>query len=689
MTDTKQDYKTGEAEKIKLSMADILKTENIANLLDDNQQTAISKLVMDSYDVDIEQSSDHIEDNKKFMALAMQADVIALEQGTGSKYNNSIPLLIKAAIRFYADAFPVLTKGGRIARFKPVGDDSDLEAKDENDENIIDQESGRKAVEDKGGEKLKTANRLSIFLNYILRKKMKGWNKELGRLLLTFAITGTIYRKTYFNSITRLPDSKLIDPNNLVINPSAKNMEDYPVSEILYLTPNEVTQRMNAGLYTKYSMKDLSYTGDGGNESYDSGDERKFSEENQPIQLIEQHCLLDLDGDGFKEPYIVSVSNGGSKLLSIIKRYAEKDIKKAGKGDKIIDITAKNFYTPFIFMPNPQGTFHGMGLGSILYKSSLTINSSLNQLLKSAFRANMERGFFDKDRINFGQDVIKLEDGQFQGLEVSEGSINDAFADFPAKEPSAGLFNLLTFLLDIGKEMSNINDIMTGDFPANAAPGTVLAMIQQGMKEFKVIYTNVYESLEQELYKIFEIIAEHPEDFKELYVKILDDSEVNFEKDFDLEAVDVMPSGDREVVLDSEKMAKGSFLMQFVGNQDIIQHTLLKKIFESFTIEDIDDLIKVPQPNAPDPVQVAMERESKLDEAKVENEKKRIKLAASELNNKVATAAANAEKQDVEIDKMESEVELNKAKSIKTLAEAGQEANLAEAEKLYEPETKK
>ena len=70
------------------------------------------------------------------------------------------------------------------------------------------------------------------------------------------------------------------------------------------------------------------------------------------------------------------------------------------------------------------------------------------------------------------------------------------------------------------------------------------------------------------------------------------------------------------------------------------------------------------------------------------NEQESIKLRASELQLKAATAAGNVEKQDIEGDKLESEIELNKAKTMETLTKAGKEGSIAEAERLYDPKTK-
>lgn len=669
-----------------ISLSKLLATDNIATILSEEEEKRIISIVGDTYENDKTQSAPFMDDLEKYMKLTMQ--IIEPSSTTNQKYNNNIPLILKAAIRYNADAFPALTKGKNIAKFLPAGSDKDIMALDEKGDAIINEETGEKVIELKGGEKQKKANRVQKYMNYFLRKKMKKFVPDLDKLTLIYAITGIIYKKTFFNRYTNLPDSKLVMPNNVIVNPAAEDMINYPVSEMIFYTQNEIKQKMITGEFKDYDIENLStssYTEGDANNNAGAQDVREFAKNDTPVMVIEQHCLIDLDGDGYKEPYIVTFDD--EKLLCIQKRFNKKSIRK--EGDSIIEIIPDTFWTPYKFMPDPRGTFHGLGFGFILHKFNATLNTSINQLLKAAFRANMNRGFFDKDKINWGADVLELKDNQYRGIEVIEGKIGDAFQDFQAKEPSAGLFNLLTFLLDLGKDLSNINDVLTGEFSANASPTVVLTMLQQGMKEFKVNFTRLYNSLEEELEKIYKIISEHPDLYAKDYVNYLDDPEANFKADFDLKNIDIIPAADAEIVLDSERMAKASILSQYIDNPVVNQFELMKRILTLYRIEDVDELLNEP-PNKqqPDPQVVLMQQQQEIEKRKQENEENSIKLRNAELELKSAVARGNVAKQDIEGDKLESEIELNKAKTIETLTKAGKEATLAEAEALYEPDNK-
>ena len=95
-----------------------------------------------------------------------------------------------------------------------------------------------------------------------------------------------------------------------------------------------------------------------------------------------------------------------------------------------------------------------------------------------------------------------------------------------------------------------------------------------------------------------------------------------------------------------------------------------------------------PQPNAPNPAEEMAKQQAALEERKAANEESRIKVAEADTVLKTQIAQANAAKQDVEGDKLESEIELIKAKTIETLTKAGQTATPEAADALYEPKSK-
>ena len=89
--------------------------------------------------------------------------------------------------------------------------------------------------------------------------------------------------------------------------------------------------------------------------------------------LGEQSCWLDLDNDGYKEPYAVTFDQTTGHVYRIIARYYEDDIKyvEAGKNrGKVWKIVPENYYTKFGFIPSLTAGFTILGLESCLARST-------------------------------------------------------------------------------------------------------------------------------------------------------------------------------------------------------------------------------------------------------------------------------------------------------------------------------
>ena len=78
------------------------------------------------------------------------------------------------------------------------------------------------------------------------------------------------------------------------------------------------------------------------------------------LRLVEQHCLIDLDGDGYKEPYIVTFDLGTGNMLRIVARFRWQDIEYLGKTSKIVRIRAEEYFTKYSFIPSPDGGIYDL-----------------------------------------------------------------------------------------------------------------------------------------------------------------------------------------------------------------------------------------------------------------------------------------------------------------------------------------
>jgi len=194
--------------------------------------------------------------------------------------------------------------------------------------------------------------------------------------------------------------SELIYPKHLVVNYWTKNLADAPrLTHEIQLQDNDVMERINSGLFI-----DQDYSLEIPEEETISNDihgtSQPAEDETTPNSFIEQHLWLDLDDDGYKEPYIVTY--GGGKVARIVAGFDLEGVKV--KGTKIVRIERIDYFTKYGFVPNPDGSFYDIGFGLLLGPINETINTTLNQLLDAGTMSNRSAGFLGRGaRIKGGE----------------------------------------------------------------------------------------------------------------------------------------------------------------------------------------------------------------------------------------------------------------------------------------------
>jgi chaperonin GroES len=651
--------------EFKKSLDEILKKDNVAELLDKEQLNRVGMLIQETYKADLQSCEEEFEIMDKGMDLAMQK----ITKRTDGIPNTNIPLVWMAVQRFSADAYPALVRDENIVKAKVIGNDEAVYMKDPDGKNdAIKPETGERIEITKGGEKLSKGERIAEFENYILTERSPDFIETIDKSLSPLGILGTIFKKTYFDPYIKRTVSRLFYPKDIVVNNNATNMEEYPVSQIIEMTQNEIKQRMVSGEYLEYEMKELIEYKKPDENADDKDKDAIFAEHDQLVSVIEQHRVLDLDGDGYKEPYVVTISLVNEKVLKINKRFTNKSIlRNKKKGNKILEIKGHNFFTPYIFIPNPKGTFYGIGYGYLLHKMNRTVNGTVNQLMQAGINSNLTRGFISSDLRPKGGDW-SIKQNEWKILNTPGIAIKEGIVPLDSKEPSVTLYNLMVFLIDISKQIASITDVLEGNIPSNMQPTTIMAMVEQGMKEFKSIYKRIRKSMGQEVAKIHNIIASDPEGiYSALYSKVLDypEEEMNFAEDYKEGEFDIVLTADTEVITNMEKISKAMFLMQFltIPNLPIKQYELMKRILGAVRIEDLDDLLVKPQPQKPDPMAQALQQQVQNEAVKAQTGMIQAQERQRENSIKAVSAGVEAVLKKAQVGKI-------KAETMKTLAEA-------------------
>jgi chaperonin GroES len=470
-------------------------------------------------------------------------------------------------------------------------------------------------------------------MSYQVMDEMVDWEEDMDKLLLALPIAGTCFKKTYWDSAKQVNCSKLVLPKYLVVNYTTRSLEEAErITEVLYMTKRQIRERINREIFLDVELDDpttptaigtdrvnLAFQTDGG------------EDETTPYTILEQHGYIDIDGDGYSEPYVITVEENSKKVLRIVPRY-DADTVVIDEKDKVISIEAIQYYTKYSFIPNPDGGFYDIGFGRLLGPLNDSANTIINQLVDAGSLSNLQTGFIGKGlRIKMGE--ARFQPGEWKVVNATGDDIKKQIFALPVRDPSQVLFNLLDLLLKSGKELASVAEIMTGKMPGQNTPATTtMATIEQGMKVFTAVYKRVFRSLTKEFRKIYTLNRKYlnPEE----YIAVLD-LQVG-QEDYKGPEDDIIPGADPTATSSQEKQGKVQALMQILNLGTLDPMAVTKLYLEAHEIAQPDQYIKQPSPPPPDPKMEAIKLKAQVEQQKeargmqMDQAKLQIQAAAEE-----------------------------------------------------------
>lgn len=584
------------------------RTVNIAEELEEDELSRIGQQVLREFEIDDESRSEWMERSRTALDLAMQ--VAKTKTFPWPNCSNIVyPLMTTAAIRFQAQAYPAIVSDRGIVKGVVVGSDEGVpEISPEDGTPLIQMgEDGQPqgpVWETPPGEKRRRADRIGDHMSWQLLEEMESWEEDTDKLLLILPIAGCAFRKTFFDPGLGYNCSDLVPAQNLVINYWAKSMERAPrISEIVEFYPHEIEENVRNGLWLDHDY--------GMQTSEESEHPPSGDDEDAPHEFIEQHRRLDLDGDGYAEPYIVTEHRATAKVARIVARFDEDGVK-VGSDGRVIRIAPVHYYTKYDFMPSPEGAIYGVGFGQLLGPINAAVNATINQMIDAGTQQNAGGGFIGRNLSMKGGN-IRFKMGEYVPVNAPGQAIRDNIVSLEHKGPSLVLFQLLGFLVDAGREIAATKDILTGEArSAEMSPTTVLALIEQGMKVFTAIYKRIYRAAKKEYEKLYRLNRIYMEDDSG-YRKNGEWTEVT-RADYE-QGSGVVPVSDPSMVSKMQEMARAQFLMQFRPDPLMNPVEINRRVLEAAQIEDVDDLFAKEQ--APDPRVVAEAAKMKLEVEKL------------------------------------------------------------------------
>lgn len=528
---------------IKLT-AEVMNAANLTDRLDEDDLIKIGELVFEGYQADETSRSDWLRRNEAGMnfALQVQKDKSWPWQGCS---NVIFPLITIAALQFSSRAYSNIISGDDIVRCRVPGADPT-------------------------GALTAACERISAHMSWQVLEEDGPWEEQHDRLFVNEAIVGTSFTKSYYDGKLGHNVSELVLARDLVMDYYAKSVESCArKTHKIVLDRNDVYERIKRKIFRDVFEKDwyksqvppaqTAYDATSAQAQKDSrqGVQPPPPDQDTPFRFLEQHRNLDLDGDGYAEPYIVTIEEASRCVVRICARWdSETQIERTADGD-IICITPTEYFTKYGFIPSPDGGIYDIGFGVLLGPLNEAVNTSINQLLDAGTMQNSLGGFLGRGaKIRGGQ--YAMAPWEWVRVDSTGDDLRKNIVPYPDRPPSAVLFNLLGLLIEYTKQVANTTDLMVGKTPGQNTPAeTSRNALEQGMQMFTTIFKRIWRSMKSEFKKLFRLNARYlPTNF------VFGEGKGARREDYLMSSDLVVPAADPNVV---------SFQMRFFKAQAIRQ----------------------------------------------------------------------------------------------------------------------
>tara|TARA_R110000772_G_scaffold3506_2_gene12415 strand:- start:2107 stop:4656 length:2550 start_codon:yes stop_codon:yes gene_type:complete len=449
------------------------------------------------------------------------------------------------------------------------------------------------------------AERVKHYMNYQITTVMKEFDPEMDQLLFYLPLSGSAFKKVYYDELLKRCVSKFVSSEDLVINYMATDLEQAErVTHCVKMSSNEIKKLQVSGFYmdipvTSGQVENTNEVQEKINEL--QGVTPTLPNDDNDHMILEMHVNADVPGfedeTGIKLPYIITIDQYSSKILSIKRNWKEKDL----------NFQKKQYFVHFKFLPGLG--FYGFGLIHMLGGLSRTATSVLRQLIDAGTLANLPAGFKARG-MRIREDDKPIQPGEFRDVDVTGTSIRESLMPLPFKEPSQTLFQLLGFSVDAGKSFAAIADMKMGEGNEQNPVGTTLAILERGTKVMSAIHKRLYSAQKEEftlLAACFQMYTppEYP-------YNVVGGNRMIKQQDFD-DRVDILPVADPNIFSMAQRITLAQQQLQLANAAPQLHNIreAYRRMYMAMGIDNVDAILK-PDPEDPVPTGPATENSAAM-----------------------------------------------------------------------------
>jgi len=550
--------------------------DNIAEVLEDSISDPMASELMDKYR-DYKQSRQEWADSYREGLNLLGFKYVTRTEPFRGASSVTHPVLAEAVTQFQAQAYKELLPADGPVRTQILGAAT------------VPKEEQSKRVKD--------------FMNYQIMDQMKEYEPEFDQMLFYLPLSGSTFKKVYYDDLLGRAVSKFIPAEDLVVPYSATSLEDAEaIIHVIRISQNDLRKQQVNGFYKDVDLGEPPVQSDQLKEKERELEGVQANGTEDMYTILEMHVNLDLEGfedvnpedgepTGVKLPYIVTVDEANGKILSIRRNFKEEDPLKK----KI------SYFVHFKFLPGLG--FYGLGLIHMIGGLSRTATVALRQLLDAGTLANLPAGFKTRG-VRMRDDAQPLQPGEFRDVDVPGGNIKDQFMQLPFKGPDQTLLQLLNVVVGAGQRFASIADMQVGDGNQGAAVGTTVALLERGSRVMSAIHKRLYVAMKSEFKLLAEVFKTYlppvyPYDVPgaSRQVKVAD---------FD-DKIDILPVADPNIFSQTQRISLAQSQLQLAQSNPQLHnlYQAYRSMYDALGVKDVNAIL--PPPAKPIPMDPSLE----------------------------------------------------------------------------------
>jgi hypothetical protein len=443
------------------------------------------------------------------------------------------------------------------------------------------------------------ATRVREDMNYQLTEVMTEYRPEHEKLLWSLPITGSAFKKVYYDPSKGRQVAVFIPAEDIVVPYGSSNIEDAErVTHVMRKTEQEVIKLQEAGFYMDVDLGEPGYELDD-IEKQKAEEQGMNATQDDRYRILEMHVTLDLKGFEHKDkkgretgiglPYVITVDKASRTILAIRRNWYEDDILH----------TKRQHFVHYQYIPGFG--FYGYGLIHLIGGYAKSATMLIRQLVDAGTLSNLPGGLKSRGLRVKGDDT-PIQPGEFRDVDVPSGSIRDNILPLPYKEPSQVLFTLFQQIVTEGRAFASSGDMNVSDMSTNAPVGTTLALLERTLKVMTAVQSRLHHAMKQEFKLLKVIIADYtPEEYD---YEPVDAGRKAKKSDYD--STDVIPVSDPNAATMAQKIVQYQAVLQLAQTAPQLYNLPLlhRQMIEVLGVKNASKLVPVEDDQVPtDPVQ--------------------------------------------------------------------------------------